>query len=226
MSNQGITEDDIASYLAGTPGFFERHAELLANLQLASPHSHRTISLQQRQMEMLRERIKGLERRIMEMIRHGQENAAMADRLHEWIRAVMLVTDPIDLPALLVDELMQQFLIPQAGLRLWDVAPAYAQCDFALGASDDVRDFASSLSAPYCGPNAGFEALEWLDEPNQAASLALIALRRSSDSPAFGLLVLASPDPTRYAAEMGTDFLARVGELASAAVTRLLPYAD
>ena len=40
---------------------------------------------------------------------------------------------------------------------------------------------------------------------------------------AFGLLVLASPDPTRYTADMGTDFLARIGEVASAALTRLLP---
>ena len=40
---------------------------------------------------------------------------------------------------------------------------------------------------------------------------------------AFGLLVLASPDPTRYTADMGTEFLARIGEVASAALTRLLP---
>ena len=42
-------------------------------------------------------------------------------------------------------------------------------------------------------------------------------------SPAFGMLVLASPDPMRYTPEMGTDFLVRIAELASAAVTRLLP---
>ena len=54
---QGITEDDIASYLVNTPGFFERHAELLATVQLASPHGLRAVSLQERQMDMLRERI-------------------------------------------------------------------------------------------------------------------------------------------------------------------------
>jgi uncharacterized protein YigA (DUF484 family) len=62
------------NYLANTPGFFERHAELLASIQLTSPHGQRAVSLQERQMEMLRERIKGLERKIIEMIRHGQEN--------------------------------------------------------------------------------------------------------------------------------------------------------
>ena len=31
---QGITETDIANYLAATPGFFERHAALLASVWL------------------------------------------------------------------------------------------------------------------------------------------------------------------------------------------------
>jgi len=39
------------------------------------------------------------------------------------------------------------------------------------------------------------------------------------------MLVLASPDPTRYSADMGTEFLARIGELAGAALSRLLPLA-
>jgi uncharacterized protein YigA (DUF484 family) len=35
--------------------------------------------------------------------------------------------------------------------------------------------------------------------------------------------VLGSPDPTRYTADMGTEFLVRIGELAGAALSRLLP---
>ena len=53
-----ITEDDIANYLANTPDFFERHAELLAAVQLTHPHSQRAVSLQERQALMLREKIK------------------------------------------------------------------------------------------------------------------------------------------------------------------------
>ena len=76
-----ITEDDIANYLANTPDFFERHASLLAAVQLTSPHSHRAVSLQERQAEMLREKIKALELKAAAMIRHGHENTAIADRL-------------------------------------------------------------------------------------------------------------------------------------------------
>ena len=114
----GITEADIANYLAHTPGFFERHAELLGSIQLTSPHGHRAVSLQERQMEMLRDKIKGLEGKIIEMIRHGQENVAIADRLHRWTRALMLTANAGDLPEVLVHELKHQFLIPQAGIRL------------------------------------------------------------------------------------------------------------
>ena len=220
---QGITEHDIADYLANTPAFFERHAELLAAVQLTSPHGQRAVSLQERQMEMLRDRIKGLEKKIVEMIRNGQDNVAIAERLHRWTRALMLTVDAAALPGVLVQELKLQFLVPQAALRLWGLTDAYASLAEAQGASADVRIFADSLTQPYCGANAGFEAVRWLDDVAAVASLALVPLRRSAGERAFGLLVLASPDPTRYSADMATDFLARLGEVAGAALARLLP---
>jgi len=225
MGVQGITETDIANFLAASPGFFERHAELLGSIQLTSPHGQRAVSLQERQMEMLREKIKGLERQIVEMVRHGQDNVAIADKLHRWTRALMLTANAADLPGVLVSELRHQFQIPQAAIRVWEGAEAFASLPFAGTVGDDVKTFARSLTTPYCGVNTGFEAVDWLDEPAQALSLALIPLHHESRSGAFGLLVLASPDPTRYSAEMGTEFLARIGEVASAALTRLLPQA-
>ncbi len=216
---QGITEHDIASYLANTPGFFERHAELLSTVQLTSPHGQRAVSLQERQMEMLRERIKGLEMRIVEMIRHGQENLAIADRLHRTTRRLLVTTDPAQLPSRIVESLKHEFMIPQAALRLWNIGNDHAALPFAQEVSDDAKAFTSSLTMPYCGVNAGFEAARWLDDPGTVMSLALLPLRQGDTC--FGLLVLGSPDPTRYSADMGTDFLMRIGEVASAALSRL-----
>jgi uncharacterized protein YigA (DUF484 family) len=187
-----ITEDDIANYLANTPDFFARHSELLAAVQLTSPHSHRTVSLQERQAEMLREKIKALEHRLMDMVRHGNENVILADRLQRWARNLLQVR--------------------------------YGAEAFAEGVSADAKSFASSLTQPYCGVNSGFEAVSWLADGSTALSLALIPLREgaiNSAAPAFGMLVLASPDPQRYQSGMGTDFLERIAELASAALSRL-----
>ena len=220
---QGITEADIANYLGASPGFFERHAELLASIQLTSPHGQRAVSLQERQMEMLRDKIKGLERQMVEMIRNGQDNVTIADKLHRWTRALMLTANAADLADVLVKELAHQFLIPQAAVRVWGGAAAFASLPFAQPVGEEAKLFASSLTAPYCGVNAGFEAAQWLDDAARVQSLALVPLRHDGAPAAFGLLVLASPDPTRYTADMGTDFLARIGEVASAALTRLLP---
>ena len=245
MSNptgvQGITETDIANYLANTPGFFERHAELLGAVQLTSPHGLRAVSLQERQMEMLRDKIKGLEGKIIEMIRFGQDNLVITDKLHRWTRTLMRTPNPGELPAVLVREVLQQFMIPQGGIRVWGAQTVFADMPFARAVSDDVKSFAGSLSAPYCGVNSGFEAAQWLDEPAAALSLAMIPLRLAGAANAanaanaagtadagtaagatFGMLVLASPDAARYTADMGTEFLQRIGELTSAALSRVL----
>jgi uncharacterized protein YigA (DUF484 family) len=216
-----ITEDDIARYLLNAPSFFERHADLLGSVQLTSPHGGRAVSLQERQAEMLRAKIKLLEQRLMEMMRHGNENMLITERMIQWLRQLFLVARPVDLPAELVSQMQTQFSVPQVALKVWDVAEVYAGQPFATGVSDDVKSLASSLSVPYCGVNAGFDAVGWLQDPQAAASLALIALRADSSAPAFGLLVLASPDSQRYQADMATNFLERIGELASAALSRL-----
>lgn len=220
----GISEAEIAEFLLRTPEFFERHAELLAGARLTSPHGQRAVSLQERQMEMLREKIRGLELRIVQMIRHGQDNEAIADRLHRWTRAILLTANAGDLPEVIVRELKHEFMIPRAALRIWGAADPYTALRFAQGASDDVRSFAASLTQPYCGLDSGFEACRWLEDPDSVASVAMIPLRHGNAMPsAFGLLVLGSPDPTRYSADLGTEFLARIGEIASAGLSRLLP---
>lgn len=224
MQTQPITEEDIAQFLIHTPDFFERHADLLGAVQLTSPHGGRAVSLQERQAEMLREKIKVLELRLMEMMRHGNENMLIGDKLQRWSRQLFLVARPVDLPAVLVSEIKSQFSVPQAALKLWDVAEVYANEPFAQGASEDIRSLASSLTVPYCGVNAGFDAVKWLDDPDNVASLSLIPLRNGATSPAFGMLVLASPDSQRYQAGMATDFLERIAELASAALSRVRDY--
>jgi len=218
-----ITEDDIANYLANTPDFFERHASLLAAVQLTSPHGQRAVSLQERQAEMLREKIKGLEMKAAEMIRHGHENTAIADRLQRWTLQLLNTREAAELPEVVASGVAAHFGVPQVVVKLWGVAPEFAALPCAHGASADAPAFATSLSKPYCGANRGLEAATWLADPAEAASLALIPLRAGDGPQAFGLLVLASPDVHRFAADMGTDFLERIGELTAAALSRLLP---
>ncbi|MBG6070870.1 MULTISPECIES: DUF484 family protein [unclassified Polaromonas] len=226
LAVQPVTEDDIADFLANQPDFFERHAELLASVQLFSGHGDRAISLQERQASLLREKIKALETRVLEMVGHGQDNLVIAGRMQSWTRRLLQTAQARDLPGAIVEGLASEFQIPQAAIRLWGVDAAHGGEDFAQAVSDDVQRFAASLTTPYCGVNTGFEAARWLPHAGQAQSLALIALRASLDAPMSGLLVLASPDAQRFHSGMGTEFLERLGELAGAALSRLqLPVA-
>ncbi len=216
-----ITEDDIADFLLNTPDFFGRHADLLSAVLLTSPHGNRAVSLQERQAEMLREKIKLLEHRIMDMIRHGNENMIISDRLQRWARSLFLTASPQALPQAMAEGLQEEFMVPQVAVKVWGVAEAFVGEPFAVGVSDDVKILASSLMAPYVGANAGFEAVGWLPDASRVASVALIALRNGTEPQAFGLMVLASPDSQRFHAGMGTDFLERMAELGSAALSRL-----
>jgi len=224
-----ITEEDIANFLVHTPDFFIRQAELLASIRLTSPHSQRAISLQERQAEMLREKIRALESRIMEMIRHGSENTVLTNRLHQWAQHLLLIQQARDLPRVMVEQIEQQFMVPQVALKVWSVHSDYINEPFAQNISEEARQFACAQTQPYCGSSAGVDAVQWLPNPAEVQSVALVSLHRSSlvaaepGSPTevIGLLVLASPDPERYHAGMGTDLLERMGQLASAALARL-----
>lgn len=216
-----ITEDDIANYLANTPDFFERHAELLASVQLTHPHHARAVGLQERQALMLRDKIKSLEHRIMDMIRHAHENMALSDKLHRWA-CELLVTPHDQMAITTLENIEALFQVPQVALRLWGLGPEHDHAPWmGDGVTDSVREQAQGLTSPYVGPNTGFEAVQWLAQPEQAASVALLALRPAPGQAAFGLLVLASPDAQRFNGQMGTELLERLAELAGAALSVL-----
>lgn len=199
-----ITEDDIADYLLATPDFFNRHAELLAAVQLTHPHSGRAISLADRQMELQRERFKALELKHSNLLRLGFDNVQLANKLHQWMVGLLAHAGSDD-----HQEATQQLCMSLQAI--FDVPQA------AVAGSDAARDVASQMTLPTCGliADAFFQnsnVAEALPDLANAHSLAVIPL------PNVGLLILASDDPNRFTSEMGTEFLTRLGELAHAAL--------
>ena len=225
-----ITEDDIANFLVNTPDFFNRHAELLAAVRLTSPHGQRAVSLQERQAEMLREKIRALELRMMDLMRHGTDNEVLMERQHRWVKTMLMTTNARDLPHTIADQIQHDFMVPQVAIKVWDVIDTFQIEPFAVGVSQAVKEFAATLDVPYVGLNTDIDAVQWLVEPSAAKSVALIPLRATrledtphsaATAPVIGLLVLASPDAQRYHAGMGTAFIERLGDLASAALSHL-----
>lgn len=212
----------VAQYLADHPEFFQEHAALLAQVQIASPLLGRAVSLQERQVEVMREKYRGLELRLAELVRIAQDNDALSQKFHAWTCRLLLSRNDVDLPHALNDGLQSIFGVPHVSLRLWHVAEDFAHTWFAQGASEDIRLFANSMTAPYCGPNRDFEAVHWLEANEPVQSVAMLPLRHADSIDTFGLLVMGSPDPARFGSGMATDFLVKIGETASAAVTCLI----
>src|SRR3984885_831012 len=83
FKQDGLNDDTVAEYLQTYPDFFERNGPLLTKLRL--PHlrdAGATVSLVERQVEVLRERNQSLERKLKELVDVARANDALADRIH------------------------------------------------------------------------------------------------------------------------------------------------
>lgn len=220
-----MNDHQIAEYLLAHPEFFEHHAELLAAVRLASPHNGRTVSLQERQMDILRAKNKQLELRLAQLMHHGQKNDGLMFKLGILAKRILTEEKPDAVPQLIEQVLREVFGV--VAVRIWGAAVPYAQADFVFSPEHEIGLFANQLTAPYCGNNPELDVTQWLMADEESAvleSFALVALRKPhcDETNAFGLLVMGSPDPQHFQEGMATDFLSYMGVLVSAALSRLL----
>ena len=73
-------EESVAGYLQRNPEFFERHQAVLTRLKLPHSRGGSTISLVERQIEVLREKLAGLENKLAELVKVARANDALAER--------------------------------------------------------------------------------------------------------------------------------------------------
>ncbi len=205
----------VADFLQQHPEFFEQHPDLLTGLKLTTSLGGRTISLQERQVEILRDKIRQIELKLATLMRNASSNDVIMSNFHQWILRLLADGETADLPDRLLQALKESFDVPAASLRLWNVKPEHADAWFAADAGE-ASAFADRETTPQCGPAADKPGIPWLDSSTTIQSAALVPLRKRGSDQSFGLLVLGSPDPRRFAAELATDFLIRIGETASA----------
>ena len=213
-----MTPDAVATYLKEHPEFFEEYADLLADIYIPHPHGGRAIPISERQILTLRERSKQLETKLREVIRFGEENDAIGEKVQRLSVALLAARDLATLVNAVDFNLREDFAVPHVALRVWRGAPPASQLKEA---STALRDYASALAAPYCGGHVPPEIVAELfgEAAPQLKSFSVIALN-SGD--AFGVLGLASEDAQRFYPEMGTVYLNRIGGLAAAALLRHL----
>jgi uncharacterized protein YigA (DUF484 family) len=223
----GQTEEErIERYLGLNPDFFERHQPLLARMRLPHMRTGSTVSLVERQVEVLRDQKSEADRRLAEFVAVARANDQLADRIHRFARRMMRAADAPTALASLEASLREDFdafnsvlllTAPLASLASVQLEPFLRK----LPADDaNIRTFEALLATgkPRCGQVRDTQR-DFLFGP-EAPSIGSVALVPLGEAGAIGLLALGSAERERFHPGMSTEFLKRMGELITDALSR------
>jgi uncharacterized protein YigA (DUF484 family) len=217
--------NEVARYLQNHPEFFEQYADLLAHVHIPSPFGGKAVSITERQVLTLRDKAKSLEAKMAELVTFGEENDLISEKVHRLAVALLTAPDTASVLRALYSHLGGAFAVPHVALRIWGAGSGAVDSHEFDEVGAEIKLFAATLKHPYCGPSAGQEACAWFGERGaHARSMAQIPLREhgSGEGACFGLLVFASEEAHRFYPEMGTLYLERIGDMASAALLRVV----
>ncbi len=215
-------EESVARYLQHNPDFFERHQPLLGRLRLPHARSGSTISLVERQVEVLREKHVALEQKLGEFVQVARSNDAIADRMHRFTRRLLRAGSRDAALQNIEAGLRQDFDSFNSVLLLIGSEATSADERFLrMVPLDDPRlkSFESLFAngKPRCGQVRDSQReLLFGGEANDIGSVALVPL---GDRGSLGLLALGSNDRDRFHPGMSTEFLGRLADLISDALT-------
>jgi len=227
IKHESLNDTSVAEYLQTYPDFFERNSPLLIKLRL--PHLRdvgATVSLVERQVEVLRERNQSLERKLKELVDVARANDALADRIHRLSqRLIRARTLPETINAV-ETSLREDFDAMHSVLVLFlDQTPSLeaAAGRFLRSGNPgdaDVKTFDSLRESgkPRCGQirDAQRDYLFGKDSV-EIGSVALTPLGPKGE---LGILAIGASDAERFHPAMSTEFLSRIGELVTYALMR------
>lgn len=227
VSMASLDEGSVAEYLQNCPDFFERNAALLTKLRL--PHMRNegtTVSLVERQIEVLRDRNLALERKLKELIDVARSNDALADRIHRLSQRLIQAQDFLQTVNAIEKSLREDFDAMHVVLVLFTAeareleadAPLFLRADSAD--SPDMRSFESLLQSgkPRCGQIRDSQR-DYLFGADTVA-IGSVALAPLGSKGSVGLLAIGASDAERFHPGMSTEFLSRVSDLVAFALTR------
>ena len=197
-------EQLVAQWLLSTPGFFDRHPELLAQIELANSHSGTAISLQEKQMALLRNQNRDLNQRLSEMLRFGTENDRTQSLMIKWLEGLLLAENQASTTESITSGLNQLFeigkvqVIPQS--KVAENLSAKLEVEPVCGKVEIVRDL---LDEEYI-PDSG--------------SIVLVQLQQNNSN--LGVLLMSSPQENKFSSAMGLVYIHQLAQLASAALYR------
>ena len=216
------SEADIAEYLTQHPDFFERHTNLLLRMRLPHAPSGATISLVERQIALLRKQNDKLQRNLKDLVAVAKQNDQIVAKIHRLgISFLREFTREARIEQL-ETSLREDFGAHRAVMVLFEAGPADPGSGFVRYASRDdsgLQPFNTflRLAKTRCGVLRERQKRYLFGDDGVAlASAAMVPL---GDLGERGFLVIANRDKDHFNPSGRTDFLERLGELVTIALT-------
>lgn len=214
----------IIQYLRENPGFFEENSELTAQLRIPHPAGD-AVSLVERQMAILRQQNRQLERKLVDLVEIARGNDALVEKMHRLTLALMEAGDLEATVYAAHDHLRSHFGADQVAFCMYPLPdavelPGTVRVIEREGPAQEAFPNFLESGKPLCGKLKPAQ-LEFLfgEAADRTASTALVPL---GERPELGMLGIGSQRKEAFTPTMGTLYLGRLGELIGCALRRFL----
>jgi hypothetical protein len=214
------TEQQLLELLKDCPDILVRNPALLAELEV--PHeAGRAVSLIERQVSVLRDKLQANEKRLRELMDIARDNERLAESRHRLAINLLGAHDLEDVISIVLDELSNELGADFAVIRLITDNEEKLESKpeiFINQNAAELKFFSTMLDnrKPLCGRCTDEQnCFMFGNDVDQVGSAAVIPLVAGAN---LGLLGLGGKDERRFSIAMGTEFLGQIGELVSAAL--------
>lgn len=214
-----LSAHEVAAWLRRHPQFLGHYPDIAQSLVVPREEGKAT-SLASYQLEVLRDKNRELNRRLLELFGNAQENERLAVRTHQLTLALLRQPGAADTVRAMVACLTEDFRGDLVRVVLFEPVAGLDETDWLqVIARDDalLRPFGEFLQAnePLCGRLHDDKlALLFAARRDEVHSTALLPLQ------GLGLLAVGSRDPNRFYPGMGTLFLGMMAESLVVAMQR------
>lgn len=223
-----VNDQSVEDYLRRHPEFFQDKPSLLTDLRIPH-HAGNAVSLIERQIQALRDSNESRQAQLDALIQIARDNDALNSRLHLLTLELMESENLEAMLAIISKRLRKDFNADLVELRL--LSEPLTEASTALPEEvSDIDAFCEQFQRllgsgkPYCGRLKNEQLKVLFAERGEAiGSTAILPLGNDGN---IGLLAIGSFERTRFSAGADTDFLVRMAEIISTALSKHLKLTD
>ena len=219
----GLTDKEVAGYLLENPDFFLDRDSLLLKIQV--PHKSRgTISLVEKQLDVIRNREKETRKQLKEFVENAERNKEIFDKSRKLILSMMAAKRSSEFFAALEKGLKRDFRCKVNALVVFGKPKQINHFTLRIPA-ESARKYVSPLmqsKAPTLGTLRPREQdFLFRDQSKKVKSAAVLSIRDKNKY--LGILAIGSRDTEYFTPDMDALFISFIAETLGKLLPKHLP---